>query len=137
MHFARGLKTTLLDTALPYGFTVTFLSSSQILIAEAGPPTVGQVFLFALGPAGAYGLLRIALDSVEPAGDTPSRTTHPVRAGALHAGSILAAIGAAALIGLIGAGVVWPLAGFAAMLVYLAGNGVDAALQAQRDDEPG
>lgn len=131
--YLRGLRETLIETALPYGFTVTFLASSQALISSHGTPNVGQLYLFAGGAALAYGTLRVLLHRLEPAGTHPSETSHPIRAGAIHVAAIAGGIGAAALIARIDGGVAWPLGGFACMVVYLLCNAIESWLQARTD----
>lgn len=133
MTYVRALKGTLLGTALPYGFTVTLLSSSQVLISLRGRPDVGQIYLFAAGAAFAYGVLRVVLNRFEPAGSQPSQSPHPIRAGIVHVAAIGGGIGAATLVGLIDSGLAWPLGGFLAMLVYLVTSAVETAVQAESD----
>ena len=55
-----------------------------------------------------------------------------MQTGVIHVATIAAAVGAVALIALIGSGVVWPLGGFLATLVYLFGSGVGMALHERK-----
>lgn len=133
MLYPRALKTTLIGTALPYGFTVTLLGAFQVILAQQPKPSVGHVFLFAAGAASAYGMLRLLLEPFDAAGSKPSKSERPVREGIVHVAAIGLGIGAAALVGMLDTGAVWAIGGFVAMLAYLLTNGGDAALQARSE----
>lgn len=53
--YLRALETALHGAGLPYGYAVTVWSTGAALISARGPPSVGHLFLFAAGAAGAYG----------------------------------------------------------------------------------
>lgn len=133
MGYARALKTSLLGTALPYGFALTVFTSGQALLHLHGSPNVGQLYLFAAGVAAAYGSLRLFTWGTPTAGSSPSKTDHPVRAGSVHVAAIGLGLGTAALLGQIPGGVAWPLAGLCSTLVYLLVNALEPLAQAKRD----
>ena len=68
------------------------------------------------------------------AGTQLTRSPHLIRAGAIHVAAIALAIGAAALIARIESVLAWPLATFAATLLYLGVSSVEKALL---EHEPG
>ena len=128
--YVHGLRVVLRDVTLPYGYTVTVWSSGQVLIHHRGMPPVWMVFLFAGGAVAAFATLRAL--TPDPSGETAPQvgsTPHGARAVVIQAGAIGAAVGAAALVGLIPSTVAWPLGGFAATAVYLCGLSVESALR--------
>ena len=128
--YLRALDVALHCSGLPYGYAITVWSSGAVVMGARGKPSVGHVFLFASGAALAYGVLRFLTKDAE--GNPASQLTHSphlVRAGAFHVSAMGLAIGAAALIGRIDSGVAWPLASFAATLLYLGVSTGEKALQ--------
>ena len=135
--YLRALETALHGAGLPYGYAITVWSTGAVLIGEHGPPTVGRVFLFAAGAAAAYGMLRFLTQAAEgESGAQLTRSPHLVRAGAIHVAAIALAIGAAALVAKIESTVAWPLATFAATLLYLGVSSVEKALLDREGEAP-
>jgi hypothetical protein len=131
----RGIDASLEGAGLPYGYTLTIWGSGQIAIVEYGTPTVAMVFGLVVGAAAAFGVLKLASHGVHST-VSPSQLAsdqHAIRTGVIHVATIAAAVGAAALVALIGAWVVWPLAGFVATLVYFVGTAAAMALH-ERDE---
>ena len=127
--YLRALETALHGAGLPYGYAVTVWSTGAVLVGAQGTPSVGRVFLFACGAAGAYGLLRLLTQATEgEAGTQLTRSPHLIRAGAIHVAAIGLAIGAAALLARIESVLAWPLATFAATVLYLGISSVEKAL---------
>jgi hypothetical protein len=136
--YLRALETALHGAGLPYGYAVTVWSTGAVLIGEQGTPSVGRVFLFAAGAASAYGALRFLTQATEgEAGTQLTRSPHLIRAGAIHVAAIGLAIGGAALIARIDSVLAWPLATFAATLLYLGVSSVEKALLDQEQDPSG
>ena len=134
--YLRALETALHGAGLPYGYAITVWSTGAVLIGAQGTPSVGRVFLFAAGAASAYGVLRFLTQAAEgEAGTQLTRSPHLIRAGAIHVAAIGLAIGAAALIARIESALAWPLATFAATLLYLGVSSVEKALL-DREREP-
>lgn len=127
--YLRALETALHGAGLPYGYAITVWSTGAVLTGAQGKPSVGDVFLFAAGAATAYGGMRFLTQATEgEAGTQLTRSPHLIRAGAIHVTAIALALGAAALIARIGSVVAWPLATFAATLLYLGVSSVEKAL---------
>ena len=127
--YLRALETALHGAGLPYGYAITVWSTGAVLVGAQGMPSVGRVFLFAAGAASAYGLLRLLTQATEgEAGTQLTRSPHLIRAGAIHVAAIGLAIGAAALIARIDSVLAWPLATFAATVLYLGVSSVEKAL---------
>ncbi len=127
--YLRALDTALHGAGLPYGYAVTVWSTGTMMTGAQGRPSVTSIFLFAAGAAAAYGTLRLLTRRAE--GDAQkllTRSPHLVRAGSLHVAAIGLAIASAALIGEIASGVTWPLASFAATLLYFGVSSVEMAL---------
>nr|MBA3747274.1 hypothetical protein [Solirubrobacterales bacterium] len=128
----RALATALHGAGLPYGYAITVWSTGTVLVDAYGPASVGHVFLFAAGATSAYGCLRFLTETVEgEAGTALTRSPHLVRAGAIHVLAIVLAITAAALIAQIDRTVSWPLAPFAATVLYLSVSSLEMALLAR------
>ena len=130
-EYVRGLQAALRGVALPYGYTVTVWSSGQQLIHARGTPQVWAIFLFAAGAGAAFGTLRtLTPDAVDAAEQPLGARPHFLRATVIQLAAIAAAIGAAGLVGLIPSPIAWPLGGFAATGLYLAGVAVELGLRA-------
>jgi hypothetical protein len=115
--YRQALKSVGRGSALPYGYTLTVWSSGAVLMHSHGPPPVGDVFLFLLGGIAAFGAVAGAARGASDAPEPPHADL--LATGASHFVAVAGAVGAAALIGDIGGGIVWPLGAFAATLVYL------------------
>jgi hypothetical protein len=127
--YLRALDTGLHGGGLPYGYAITVWSTGTTITGAQGKPSTASVFLFASGAAAAYGALRLMTKHAEGDGQKLlTRSPHLVRAGFLHVLAIGLAIASAALIGQIPSGVTWPLASFAATLLYFGVTSVEMAL---------
>ena len=127
--YLRALDTALHGAGLPYGYAITVWSTGTTMTGAQGKPSVASILLFAAGAAAAYGALRLLTKHAE--GDAQkllTRSPHLVRAGLLHVAAIGLAIASAALIAQIPSGLTWPLASFAATLVYFGVSSVEMAL---------
>ena len=114
-----ALGTTVAATAAPYGYTISIWSSGAVLMRVHGIPPTAAVLAFVGGAVLAFGLLRSlargALAGAEIVGHPGDRA----HAGAMNWIAAGAATGAAALIAELDAVVAWPLASFAATMIYV------------------
>ncbi len=125
-----GLGSALHGAGLPYGFTITVFCSGQGLVHFHGPPSVALLFLFAVGAAAAYGVLKlVSRRAVVSLNRQLGASPHPVRAGVIHVIAINLAIGSAMVSGwLLPATAAWPLAALLATLIYLSVIGIEMTL---------
>jgi hypothetical protein len=114
----RALTTVLRGSAVPYGYTLTVLSSHSIISHSHGPPTTFDILLFVIGAIGAFTLLALVSNLFSPR-PLPTSRGDMIRAGTVHVFAIGAAFGATVLIGLIHGVAAWPLASFVATSLYL------------------
>jgi len=131
----RALETALHGAGLPYGYAITVWSTGATLADAHGPASLSRIFLFAGGAVGAYGCLRFLTETVGgEAGTALTRSSHLVRAGAIHVFAIALAITAAALIARIDSAVAWGLASFAVTVIYLGVSSLEMALLAREKE---
>ncbi len=114
----EALATVLRGSAVPYGYTLTVLSSHSIVSHSHGPPTVLDILLFVIGAIGAFVMLALASRRMAPR-PLPTAPVDLIRAGMVHVFAIGAAFGASALIALIPGIAAWPLTAFTATALYL------------------
>ncbi len=133
--YVRALETAVQGAGLPYGYAITIWGAGSALVGERGMPSPASIFLFAAGAAAAYGGLRLLLTwNMGGEAERPlTRSPNPIRAGALHLVAIGLAIASATLVARIDSGAAWPLAPYAATLLYLAVSSVEVAL-VEHDD---
>ena len=124
----RGLRSAVLASGVPYGYTLTTFATGQAVIHSHGSPPVGLLLLFAAGGGAAYWLLRWVARSVSAAGHVQlGESPHLARAGVFQAVAIGGAILAAALAARLPEAEAWPAASFLATLIYLAVIAVELA----------
>lgn len=113
-----ALITVLRGSAVPYGYTLTVLSTHAVLTDAHGDPRVPEVLLFVLGAIAAFSLLGALAERLSP---QPPRTdsSEVIWAGAVHAVAIGVAIGSAALLAMVPGAIAWALGSFAATALYL------------------
>lgn len=116
--YQKGLGATLTQMALPYGFTLSIWSSGEIVRHFHPPPGLGDIFLFLVGAAAAYGLLRVVVRDVEVDGSGVGKG-HVLRAGTVHLAAIFGGAGVAAALAQLPVPGAWPVTPFGATLVYL------------------
>jgi hypothetical protein len=129
MRYVDGLATTLSGAVVPYGYTVVVWTSGAFAQFHHGTPHPQDVIAFAAGAVVTYGLLRVLARN----GDT-----HPPRglaregllqAGAVHVGSIVAAVAVGWALARVGGAWGWFLPVLCGSAVYFAGTGFDEALK--------
>jgi heme/copper-type cytochrome/quinol oxidase subunit 3 len=125
--FKIALGAIVSSSAAPYGYTLSVWSSGAVLISARSIPSVGDVFLFAVGALCAFNVLALLTSRL---GATRARGLGRERVitGALHWFAVGIALGAATLIAQIPSWVAWPLGSFAATTVYLLGATLQLAV---------
>jgi len=106
-------------SAVPYGYTLTVLSSHSIISHSHGPPTVFDILLFVIGAIAGFTFLALISRRFSPR-SLPTSRAEMIRAGTIHVFAIGAAFGASVLVGLIPGVAAWLLGAFAATSLYLA-----------------
>jgi asparagine N-glycosylation enzyme membrane subunit Stt3 len=103
----------------------------MMLTRERGIPSVGEVFLFALGAVAAFVLLG---GVVKVARGNPFEPPYGVLrlTGMIHLLAVGAALGLATLIALIPSGAVWPFGAFVATTTYLSVATIELMLTSSR-----
>jgi hypothetical protein len=114
----EALTTVLRGSAVPYGYTLTVLSSHSILSHTHGAPTIVDILLFVIGAIVAFTALALISGRFSPR-PLPTSRGDMIRAGTVHIFAIGAAFGATVLIGLIPGVVAWLLGAFVATTLYL------------------
>jgi hypothetical protein len=114
----EALATVVRGSAVPYGYTLTILSSHSIISHSHGPPTTFDILLFVVGAIGAFAALALLSQRFAPRA-LPASRGDLVKAGMIHVFAIGAAFGATVLIGLIPGVAAWPLAAFVGTALYL------------------
>jgi hypothetical protein len=129
LDLRRGVRSAVVGSALPYGYTVTTFATGQSVVHAHGSPSSGLLLLFALGAGGAYGLLRGMSRGVAADGHVQlGESTSLVRSGAIQGAAIVAAILAAAAVAHLPELEAWPAASFAATLLYLGVLAIELSL---------
>ena len=114
----EALATVVRGSAVPYGYTLTVLSSHSIISHGHGPPTTFDILLFVIGAMAAFAALALLSQRFAPR-SLPTSRGDVVKAGMIHVFAIGAAFGATVLIDLIPGVIAWPLAAFVATALYL------------------
>jgi hypothetical protein len=114
----EALATVLRGSAVPYGYTLTVLSSHSILSHSHGAPTIFDIFLFVVGAIAAFAFLALVSSRFSPR-PLPTSRGDMIRAGSIHVFAIGAAFGATVAVGLISGVVAWLLGAFVATSLYL------------------
>ena len=128
-HFVRGLGEATRTNGLAYGYSIVTTGAFGIEHALDDGPTVGQCFLFAVGPSLTFAVLGAAVtrgfrEQVER--EPPLVLAVAV---ALSHFTIMAALGVTALVAWrLGGGPSWFLAPLAASVVYLLASAVESTL---------
>ena len=126
-----AIDAVLRGAAVPYGYTLTVWASGLPSASIMTSPDVTSVFGVVLAAAAAFGLLRLTSRSAGSAVDASELAAGHAAlwTGAVHVAAMAAAVGAVALLALIGTSIVWPLGSFTATLFYLGGTSVAMAIR--------
>jgi hypothetical protein len=126
-----GIEAGLRGAAVPYGYTLTVWASGSLLMGARGKPGVPGVTLLLAGALAAFALLKALASGAEPAVDATALggSGHRVRAVAVQAAGIAAALAAVDALAQIPAAVAWAAAGFAGTALYLLGIAAELALR--------
>jgi len=114
----EALRSVLRGSAVPYGYTLTVLSSHSILSHTHGAPTIFDILLFVVGAIAAFIVLALIAQRAAPR-PLPTGRGDLIRAGMMQVFAIGAAFGATVLIGLIPGVAAWLLGAFVATTLYL------------------
>jgi hypothetical protein len=114
----EALATVLRGSAVPYGYTLTVLSSHSILSHGHGAPSVVDILLFVIGAIAAFSILALLSQRYSPR-PLPTARGDMIRAGTMQVFAIGAAFAATVLIDLIPGTVAWLLGAFTATALYL------------------
>ena len=129
VQLRRGVRSAVVGSALPYGYTVTTFATGQSVVHAHGSPSAGLLLLFALGAGGAYGLLRGLSRGVGATGHVQlGESTRLIRSGAIQGAAVAVAILAATAAARLPELEAWPAASFAATLLYLGVLAVELSL---------
>ncbi len=129
----QALLTVLRGSAVPYGYTLTVLSSHSILANRHGGPDVIEIMFFVIGAMLGFATLGLIAQR------RPRRALKPDQGSMIHAGmshvfAIGAAFGASALIALIPGLIAWALGAFAATVLYLLITSIEIDFASRVDD---
>jgi len=127
-RYRAALAGTLRATAAAYGYTLTVATSISELTAVRGSPSVGDLFLFAVGGLAAFAVLEGILGASPGQAVSPPSSDLPL-AGALNLFAVAAALGTATeLARTISSPLSWGVASLAATTVYLLGVALQVTL---------
>jgi MFS family permease len=134
--YLEGLRTSVRVNATAYGYSIMITSSFGIVAALAPDPPTWAYFLFALGASAGFPLvLATATKGFRDQSFEAERTDVLVFAAVLNVASVLAGVGAAALVAWPASGwVAWLAAPIAATVAYLVVNGLEYMI-AEREEE--
>ncbi len=131
--YRRGLAATAAQVALPYGYTLSIWSSGELVRRYHSPPSTAEIFLFILGAAAAYAVLRIAGGEIER--DTSGTGKgHILRAGVIHVVAIFGGAGVGAALAHVSAPAAWPLTACGATAAYLSVVAIEQAFEVRRKE---
>lgn len=132
--FARGLRTSISGNAMAYGYSVSITVALAATTTLVERPGVLDLFLFLVGAA-------VSFAAVELAATWTLRDVRPEPEEIAEIGSILSifsiglAFGAAVLVGsFVKTWLAWPLASFAATLVYVLTRGIEISVSAAEEE---
>lgn len=129
----EALSTVLRGSAVPYGYTLTVLSSHSIIAHTHGGPNTFQVLLFVVGAIVAFASLGLLTQRFSPRPMQPGRGDM-IRAGMVHVFAIGAAFGATVLIAEIPGVMAWPLGAFVATGLYMSITSLEIDFAHRFDD---
>ena len=122
-RYRAALRTTLRKTAAAYGYALTVGMSAAALSSKLGPPSTGDLFLFAGGGLSAFAALEACLLLSRDSSEAPD-DAFPF-AGALNVVSVAAGLGAAVgLVEVLHSGLAWFLAPLVATIAFMLGVAV-------------
>lgn len=132
-----ALGTVVTASAAPYGYTLSVWSSGAVLLNAHGVPTVAEVFGFLAGGLLGFAAMALAARGAVVRMDVLDDPHDRLLAGMLHWLAAGAAVGAAALVAELHGAEAWPLASFAATVLYLLGASAQlAAISVRRGGGP-
>lgn len=137
--FGRGVRTSLMNNASAYGYSVTVTAAFGLVSSShAEAAFTVQVLLFALGVGVAFVSVELVASRRYDRLSPDSRNERELLwGGALDALAVLASVGAAAGLAQVPGLLAWPVTGFGSTLVFLlmAGVVVLVARRAAREQD--
>jgi hypothetical protein len=133
---ARELRLSLRNNAGAFGYSVMITSSLAALSALHAPPGIGELFLFLIGAVVSFAIIElVATHAFRRALDDAEATTVIALGSSLGVLSIAAAVGVAALCGLlVPEPFAWLAGSFLASIVYILVTAVEMTV-ARRIEE--
>lgn len=136
VRYMDHLRSTVVATASPYGYTLTIWTSGAVLMHARGLPSTLDAVLYMVGAVVGYAVIGlIAFRGLTAR--SPSRLRVFSLWDAAHFLSIGTAIGAAALVAhLLQNRAAWPVDGALATAIYLVGTALQLTLTPVREPSP-
>ncbi len=130
VRYSSALAAVVRRSAIPYGYTLTIWTSGAAVERSHGTPTVGDTFLFLGGAIAGFAALGL-LVQIERQSPLDPQRGDLIRTGLTQLIAVGTALGAVSLVALIHSFAVWPMAGFATTVIYLAVAAVELAMTAR------
>jgi hypothetical protein len=131
--FAEGLHGSVRENETAYGFSIMITATFGVLSALDASPSPSEVFLFAFAAVAGFTTVS-ALAHFTRAGSEAEGTQVLLVASFLNFASVLAGVGAAALVSWAGHGwAVWTAGPFAGSVAYMVVNALEYAIAAEAD----
>jgi hypothetical protein len=131
-----AVGTIVSSSAAPYGYTVSLWSSGALLIHSHSIPAVWEVFLCAAGAIAGFGLIGAIAHGRMWAEQTLPPGPQHLLAGLSHWFAVGVAVGAVALVSMIGGWIAWPLGSFVCTTLYLLGAAFQLSLVTRLGSRP-
>jgi hypothetical protein len=134
-EYAEGVRTSALENAAAYGYSIMITSAFGVVAALEDDPSAWAYFLYGVGGAWGFPLVIVGATKALREHSVEAEGTEILMVAAfLNAISVLAGIGSAAFVAWIAEGLYsWLLAAGAATVVYLAANGLEYAIAEEGD----
>lgn len=127
--YGGAVRTTLRNNATAYGFSISITAAFSLATSAAGGrAAVTPTFLFAVGAVLAFIVVGAGLSRYSHSSGRDDSGEVVLVRGAVDLLSVLAAIGAAALLAFVPGLALWPLVGFGTTTVFLLVGGLDVLI---------
>lgn len=127
--YGSAVRTTMRNNATAYGFSISITAAFSLATsASGGRADVVPTFLFAVGAVLAFIGTGAVLSQYPHTRGREDSGDVVLVSGAVDLLSVLAAIGAAALLAFVPGTVLWPLTGFGTTAVFLFVGGLDVLI---------
>lgn len=127
--YGSGVRSTLRHNATAYGFSVSITAAFGVVTSSHQQSSFPlQAVLFAGGAVAAFLLVEAVASRLFQRGSGGEAESVVMISGAVDALSVLAAVGTAGALSLLGGIVAWPLVAFGATVAYLMVGGLDVLI---------